>query len=220
MAFMQDRSKFVLPILITLALVAGCAKKSATSRDESIEHRILEQGGIDYSKNSDLSSESIYQLQSTWRNQNGQIVNLADLRGKTEVFAFIYTNCKTICPKIVSDLQIIEKDMGRDNKSKVGFVLISIDPDRDSPDQLKAFAKKHHLDQKSWLLLNGTKPTVLELTAFLGFKYKEEANGDFTHPYLILVIDQDGIIKYQQTGPSQNPKSTIQAIKDTFKHAK
>ena len=55
------------------------------------------------------SSESIFQLNSEWENQEGEFIKLSDLKGNTLVMVMIYTSCKTACPRLTGEMREIEK---------------------------------------------------------------------------------------------------------------
>lgn len=159
-----------------------------------------------------MSDESLYQLGSVWTSQDGKDIQLQSLRGKPRVVAMIFTHCVFACPRITSDMQAVEAQLPKHLQGKVGFVLLSIDPARDTPEALKAFAKKMNLDTSRWLLLRSEEDNVQEMAAVLGVKYKKEANGDFSHSNLITVLNQEGEIVYRQEGLNQEPQGAVDAL--------
>lgn len=159
-----------------------------------------------------MSDASLYQLGSVWTNQNGKDIELQSLRGKPRVVAMIFTNCVFACPRITSDMQSIETRLPAHLQGKVGFVLFSIDPERDTPKALTAFARKMNLDTSRWLLLRSEEGNVQEMAAVLGVKYKKETNGDFSHSNLITVLNGEGEIAYRQEGLNQEPQGAVDAL--------
>jgi protein SCO1 len=87
--------------------------------------------------------------------QNGKQVHLNDLHGKYTLLFFGYTNCPDACPVTLSNFtrirRLLASDTG-DNASKVNFVFISIDPNRDTPTAIKMY-------------LSGFDPEFIGLTA-------------------------------------------------------
>jgi len=140
---------------------------------------------------------SIYQVSSKWVTEDGETVTLGTLEGKTQVVAMVYTSCEVACPRIVASMKTIQKKTDSD---AVGFVLISIDPERDTPEALKAYAEKMNMDDSAWTLLTGSPDNVLELAALLGVRYRKMADGEFAHSNIITVLDAQGAIVYQQNG--------------------
>ena len=168
--------------------------------------------GIKDSKLDSPKGESVYNLDNKWVTQEGSTIKLSHLRGRPVVLAMIYTSCKDVCPLIVSDMKRIEKALLSRPEIKVQFVLVSIDPARDTPQNLKQFSAAHNLDLKKWTLLSSKEKEVLELSVVLGVNFAKIKNGDFEHSNLITVLDPDGIIKHRQVGLGQDPTESLKTI--------
>ncbi len=69
---------------------------------------------------------------------NGQLRNLKDFQGKVVVVFFGFTQCPDVCPTSMSELAQIKKTLGKDGDRLQG-VFISLDPERDTPQVLKAY---------------------------------------------------------------------------------
>ncbi len=147
-----------------------------------------------------LSDSSIYQLGSQWINQDGANVSLGDLRGRVRVVAMIFTHCRYACPRLTADMLAIEAALNKSVLEQTGFVLLSIDPERDTPAALRAYARENELDPAHWTLLRGDATDVQDMAAVLGVKYKRGPSGDYSHSNLISILDQDGNIVFQQEG--------------------
>jgi len=133
---------------------------------------------------------SPYGLKSKWRAQDGREVALGSLAGKVRVVTMGFTSCAYACPRIVGDIQRIESALG-DDAARTGFVFVSIDPVRDTPEQLAKFARERQLAPARWTLLNGDADAVRDLAVVLDFKY-QQVEQDFAHSNLITVLDKDG----------------------------
>jgi protein SCO1/2 len=74
---------------------------------------------------------------------DGQTVSLKNEvdDGRPVVLTFIYTSCTTICPMISQTLSQLQSELGAD-RDKVHLVSISIDPEQDTPEHLREYAKK------------------------------------------------------------------------------
>ncbi|MFO7447334.1 MAG: SCO family protein [Ignavibacteriaceae bacterium] len=148
----------------------------------------------------EYSENSIYQLESEWTNQSGKEINISELKGKPVVFTMFFASCTYACPILINDMKKIEANIPKEDIQNTRFVLVSIDPERDTPAALKEFAKKYSLDLNRWSLLTGSKDNIQELAAVLGFKYKKEENGEYSHSNLINILDEEGEVVYQHTG--------------------
>jgi protein SCO1 len=153
---------------------------------------------------------SIYELESTWSDQDGAELALADLAGRPRVIAMVYTHCAYACPRIVTDMKRIEAEL-RERGVQAGFVVVSIDPERDTPARLAAFAEATRLDPREWTLLTGSDDGVMELAALLGVRYRRVSDMDFEHSNVITLVDDEGRILYRQTGLGADPASLVAA---------
>lgn len=160
----------------------------------------------------ELPGNSLYQINSKWTTQDGKEVELKDFRGKPTILSMVYLTCKYICPTVISEVQSIEEKLGK-NKSGVQIVLISFDPERDKPATMKEYARHRKLDLQRWTLMtNQNESKIRELAVATGFKYQKDEKGEFTHSYMIFALDEDGVVKAQIEGSSQDSKAFIEVI--------
>lgn len=160
-----------------------------------------------------LPDTSLYLLDSEWQDQANTARTLSDFRGEIVVTAMVFTNCEYACPRIMVDLKAIEEQIPADQLSKVRWLLVSMDSDRDTPEVLNAYAKTNKLDTSRWTLLHGDDFSVRGIAAALGVRYKKDANGNFAHSNLITVLDREGRIAHQLVGLGAEPTPSIEAIK-------
>lgn len=158
------------------------------------------------------SGLSIYHAESTWTDQAGRERLLASLAGKPRLVAMLYTSCAHACPRIMLDLKRIEGELGP-RADDVGFVIVSIDPERDTPDRLAEFARGSRLDPARWTLLSGDEDEILELAALLGVQYRRTNAGEFVHSNLISVLDPAGVIVHRQQGLGTDPAETLAVLR-------
>jgi protein SCO1/2 len=145
-----------------------------------------------------LAEMSLYQVDTPWLNQRGEAVELSEMAGRIQLLAMTYTSCEVSCPVIVADLKRIEATLAEDGV-EAGLVLLSLDPERDSPSTMAAFAERSRLSD-SWTLLTAPADDVREMAALLGVRYREMQNGEFAHTNMISVLDPEGVLVHQQKG--------------------
>jgi protein SCO1 len=75
----------------------------------------------------------------TMTDQNGKPVAISDLKGKWTMLFFGYTFCPDICPTTLAELRQIKSELPKEVLSKMQVVLVSVDPNRDTPQQLKQY---------------------------------------------------------------------------------
>jgi len=160
----------------------------------------------------EISDESIFNLTSKWNTEEGKTIQLEDLKGKTLVMVMIYTTCKAACPRLVADMRNIESQIPKDNQKDLNYVLVSIDPETDTPERLKTFAKENLMDGEQWTFLQGTISGVREFANVLAVKYKQISPLDFSHSNIISVFNTKGELEHQQEGLGVDNKETIKTI--------
>lgn len=166
-------------------------------------------------KETPISEESIFNLTSKWKTQDDKTIEIKDFRGKVTVMVMIYTTCKAACPRLVADMRDIESKMPKDKLDNLNFVLVSIDPEVDTPKKLKEFAKVNFMEAPHWTFLQGTKTTVQEFANVLAVKYKQITPMDFSHSNIISVFNKEGELVHQQEGLGVNNKETVEKIIET-----
>jgi protein SCO1/2 len=164
-----------------------------------------------------FTENSIYQVNSSWKNQFGNEVNIGDLKGSTQIITLIFANCSYACPILVNDMRRIEESLGQEALGGVKFTLISIDPERDTPERLKKFAEDQNLNYSRWQLLTGNRSDIDDIAALIGFRYKKENDGSFSHSNIITILNSEGEIVHQQAGLNQDINQTLQVITDLNK---
>ncbi len=160
------------------------------------------------------SENSLYQVNSDWVNQFGEKVNIGDLRGKTQVFSMIFANCTYACPILANDMRRIEKALSENELQNIEFTMVSIDPERDTPQRLMKFAEDQLLTSSRWQLLTGERSDIDDLAALIGFRYKKENDGSFSHSNIITILNEKGEIIHQQVGLNQDITETLKVIKN------
>ncbi len=161
-----------------------------------------------------LSDSSIYTLGSTWTDQDGKPLVWAKSVGTPRVIALGYATCKGICPRIIADMQRIEKDL--DPKSKTRFTFITLDPKNDTQAELKALSERHLLSS-CWDVLRGSEEDLLEMAVVLGVRFDRLPNGiDFAHSYLITTVGPDGKILHKWTDSKDGPEPSVKILNTTI----
>jgi len=139
--------------------------------------------------------------------QDGETVRFYTdvLRNRVVLINFIFTNCQDACPMMTRMLTQVETLLGED-RAKVQFVSISIDPERDSPAAMKEFAKKHGADHEGWVFLTGEPDRVNYIVKKLG-QHSDEVEA---HSTLMLAANVGQ--KHWKKVPPMVPPPGIAAI--------
>jgi protein SCO1/2 len=155
----------------------------------------------------DLPGDSIYQLNSEWKNQDDRELNISDFAGKKVVLSMTYTSCQHTCPTIVSNMQAMEKALDKTQRDQVAFVLVSLQPAIDTPAVMKEYEKKREL--KGWSLLSGSDADVRSLAMALNIRYKPTGDGEVSHSNLINIIGPEGALQFSVSGVSDEQEEAI-----------
>lgn len=164
-------------------------------------------------QHADLPQESVYNLETSWEDQNGNSFQLKELQGKIPLMSMIFTRCAFACPRIIANMKAVASQVPGDKKDKVVFVLVSFDSDNDNAARLKQFASQMQLNSQ-WILLRGDAEQVRELSMILNIKYKKQPDGSFSHSNVLSILGPDGVIEGQLEGLGVNPEVLISKIKE------
>ncbi len=165
----------------------------------------------------ELEDLSIYHLPAHWQDQDGNTLNLSDLKGNVVVAVMVYTSCKMACPVLIGEMKNIEASVKKQVTGNIKYVLVSIDPQRDTPERLKQVSNDYGLIGKQWLLLRGNTETTREFANLLAVKYKQISPEDFSHSNIISVFDRQGKLVHQREGLNVDRAETINKIIEVLK---
>ncbi|MBT8244685.1 SCO family protein [Winogradskyella sp.] len=130
-------------------------------------------------------------------NQEGKTISNKTYEGKVYVVEFFFSTCPTICP-IMNQKMLTLQDAFFGNP-EFGIASISITPEIDSPEVLKAYAKNNKITHRNWHLLTGKSDEVVYTLSNKGFKLYagkgEEEHGGFEHSGLFALVDKEGYIR-------------------------
>ncbi len=159
-----------------------------------------------------FSDKSLYQSETKWTTDTGKEIKLGDLGKRPQVVAMFFANCQFACPIIVNDMHRIEAALTPEQRTRIGFTLVSFDSKRDTPVALAEYRQTRQLPADRWTLLHGEPDAVQELAALLGVRYKQDANGQFMHSNVITVLNAQGEIVHQQIGLGQDIQDTVRTL--------
>ena len=141
--------------------------------------------------------------------QDNRPVALADLRGRVVALTFIYTSCTDTCPVLTALMVKVQQDLGAAFGSKVAFVSITVDPERDTPEALKKYAEDFGADLRGWSFLTGSPKAISDVEHRYGVVAKKADDGDIDHTLLTSLIDTSGTMRVQYLGYSFDPREFL-----------
>jgi protein SCO1/2 len=198
-------------LILFLSLI-GMLTACNNGAENKKEVKEIAENKADLDLKKELPELSVYNLPSTWTTQNNEQLELKDLRGNVLVMVMIYTSCKAACPRLVADMRNIEKQVPKKDLDKVKFIMVSIDPETDTPQRLKKFSEENLMTDEHWMFLRGTPEDTREFAAVLAVSYKKISPIDFSHSNIISVFDEEGVLVHQQEGLGVDNEETVTAI--------
>jgi len=149
----------------------------------------------------------------SFTNQNGKTITQKDYEGKIYVADFFFTTCKSICPKMTTNLVDVQKAF-LDNP-KVKLLSFSVMPDVDSVSVLKEYAKINGVVDTKWNLVTGDKKAIYTMArkSFLAVKQgKPEELYDMVHTENFVLVDSKKRVRGFYDGT--NKEEILRLIED------
>jgi protein SCO1/2 len=146
------------------------------------------------------------------RNQDGRSVGLDDLAGKVVVLDFIYTRCPGPCP-ILTGVQVdLQRLLPAALRERTWFVSITLDPEYDTPEQMRAYAQARGADLANWWFLTGPREQVEEVIQSYGVGKLPGPDGTVDHLVITFVIDPQGRIARRFVGFDHEPPDLLREL--------
>jgi cytochrome oxidase Cu insertion factor (SCO1/SenC/PrrC family) len=132
--------------------------------------------------------------------RGGQTVTGNDLRGKVWVASFVFTRCTGPCPQVSGTVARLQHEF--QDQPDVRLVTFTVDPERDDPAELSAYAEHFQADPQRWLFLTGKQDDVYRLLRE-GFRVPVEQNqgearqpgSEVMHSPRLVVVDRHGWVR-------------------------
>jgi protein SCO1 len=137
----------------------------------------------------------------TLLNQNGDDYRFGDDHKKVKLIEFIYTFCPDICPTTTQKMVQLKEDLKNEGVfgEQVEFITITIDPYRDTPEELLKYMGKFEIENDgNWIFLTGDAKDIKAAHAqirsvadALQFQYRDPGDGYFVHTSLTFLVDEN-----------------------------
>lgn len=159
---------------------------------------------------------SVYELELALTDQDGAALSLDAFRGRPVVLSMFYGTCPYACPTLISDIKRALAQLEPDQRAEYRVLLVSFDPDRDTPKALKGLADLHQVDQPEWRFTRAADGMERDLAAVLGIKYKKLPSGGIQHTSLISVLDARGVVRHRsESSPDADEAALVRALRAT-----
>jgi protein SCO1/2 len=156
--------------------------------------------------------------------QNNKKISDKDYLGKVYVVEFFFSTCPTICPVMNKSMISLQNEYY--GNPQFGLASITIDPNHDTPQVLKAHAELLGVKNYNWHFLTGDRDYIFDLARKFNLYAgkNDKVPGGFEHSGLFALIDKDGQIRSRKD-KFGNPilyyggleESGVKAIKEDIK---
>lgn len=141
--------------------------------------------------------DSVYLLDTPLVTQEGSSAGLDLHRGHPVVISMFYGSCPHVCPVLIASILRLERELPDDRRGRLRVLLVSLDPEGDTPAQLAAIAQRHRIDPARWTFARTEAPEVRRLAAVLGIQYRRLPDGSYNHASVVTLLDGEGRIQAQ-----------------------
>ena len=145
-------------------------------------------------------------------NQEDETYTQDDMEGKVWLVDFIFTHCTTVCPPMTNNMVSVVQDLEDDGVENFGVLSFSVDPKRDTPEQLQEYIKAYHVDEldTEWHILTGYDYDFIRGFSEKNFKTivapPPEGSDQVTHGTSFYLIDENGKILKDYSGVDSGDK--------------
>jgi protein SCO1/2 len=195
--------KNILLVWLFVGLLCSCGHKS-----ETLPFYNTADFTAEWISPTDPAYQKIHTIDNfSFKNQLGHIINKDTLTGHVYLANFFFSTCPSICPRMMDNLEVIQKAFQRNDEVKL--VSFSVMPWVDSVKTLYQYGLAHHIDPRKWYLLTGNKNRIYQLSRQSYFSEKKigltKDNNAFLHTESLLLIDKHSRIRgiYNATDTAQ-----------------
>jgi protein SCO1/2 len=148
--------------------------------------------------------------------QTGHPVRLSQLRGEPIAVTFLYTRCPvaTACPMTTAKFSRLDAMLEQARFGKL--LVVTVDPEHDTPKVLADYASKAGADPKRWKFLTGDPKAVAEVASSFGVLYYPD-KGQVVHGQAVAVIDPSGKLASIYYGENWEPEHLLRDLEKARK---
>jgi protein SCO1 len=195
------KNSFLLLVLLVPAAIYGMF---------TIFEKNVQPLPVYYTNNSGAGSGVHKIADFTFTNQRGLASGLRNAKEKIIVANFFFTHCPVICPKMTANLKAVSQHFAENGE--VHIFSFSVDPERDSVQQLAKYAARFGIAHTNWDLLTGEKTAIYKLArnSFRVVATKAtDGPDDFIHTENFVLVDKKGRIRGYYKGTSEQETSKL-----------
>lgn len=202
----MTRTQITVFVLVAIvALVLGLTvNKVLTSKGQGDPTVLLDAGIVLLPQSRNLPELSLI-------NQDGQTVEVDQLKNRWSLLFFGYTFCPDICPATLAQLRQLQGQLPPETLAKLRIVLVTVDPHRDTPEQLKKYLE--YFDA-GFIGLTGEEAIIQKLANGVSIPFipadTSKENYTVDHSGNLVLIGPDGKQRGFIRAPINNTKLAAQ----------
>ena len=136
--------------------------------------------------------DPIFEQAGSFKDENNKDVQLSSYLGQKAVITMSYSSCKKTCPMMtMATLKKIEAEL-QSKKQTAEFVILTFDPEQDTPEVLAAFKKKQGIGSAHWHFLTGREQDLRSVSKFLGLQNYYTMDDHILHDFKISLYSETG----------------------------
>lgn len=195
-----QRKGFVISIVVLLVAILGLVTYTLWSRANALPV---------FGTASDFTLESAH----------GGEVSFRESDGKVRVVEFMFTSCPDVCaPTTMAMAKMQEAIKAKGLSDRVQFITITLDPEVDTPEVLRAYSQRVGAELDNWVFLRGEQEELQKVLRPFGFYAQKQENGLVAHTAKFFLVDQDRKIRAMYDMASKvDEVDDVQVVKDIEK---
>ena len=151
--------------------------------------RLIILAGIFGFSSARASVEKILKDTHTWTDENGKSLELSQFKDHPLVMTMIYTNCRKTCPNLtLAKLKELQAELNQRNQ-KAEFIIVTLDPDQDTPEVMANFKKHMKLDFGNWHFLRASQDQTRHFAREIKMENYWTMDDHIVHDFRIVYFD-------------------------------
>ncbi len=150
----------------------------------------------------------------TLTNQDNEQISLNQFLDKIVFLSFIYIRCPSpkMCPMTTKNFQRVQESLEGDLRDKVVFLIVTFDPETDTPEALKRYGEMYGADFQNWHFLTGDVTAIDGVCENYGIIHELKEDGFIRHSLKALLIDQKNDVRKIYIGNQWKPEDIKEDI--------